>query len=85
MKALTEREPVMTAGAIVGAVMAVMAALVMLGVVNLDPEQLSAIETALLALLTLFLPIAGAWAARQQVTPMSDPRDDEGRRLVPEE
>lgn len=75
-----EREPVLVAQ-IVAAIMAVLGALVALGVVNLVPEQLSAVEQAIGAVLAVIVPLAATMWARAQVTPLADPRDDEGVKL----
>lgn len=80
-----QNEPVLTAGAIVGAIMATLAALVALGVIAISPEQMSAIEKALGAILALLLPIVGAWVARRYVTPVSNPRDNDGNPLKADE
>jgi ABC-type nickel/cobalt efflux system permease component RcnA len=74
----------MSAGAVVGAVMATLAMLVALGVINLEPSQMGAIETALVALVGLVVPLLGAWLARSKVTPVANPHNDAGERLVPE-
>ena len=83
MKNLVTNEPVMTVGLIVGAIMATLAMLVSLGVINIDPEQMSAIETALASILALVLPLIGAFVARSQVTPVANPHDNEGNPLTP--
>ena len=70
-------EPVFTAGAIVAAIGALLAALVSLGVIHLSPEQQTAILTAAAAI----LPLAAALWARQQVTPLTQPRDTDGTPL----
>lgn len=79
MNNLLNREPVMTVGGIVGAIMATLAVLVSLGVIKLEPEQMSAIETALVAVASLLFPLVGAWIARGQVTPVNDPRTAAGK------
>lgn len=75
-----EREPVVTAAAIAGLVAAALTMLVSLGVIDLSPEQ----QAAILAFVAAAVPIAAALWARQQVTPLVDPKDDEGERLVRE-
>ena len=80
-----QNEPVLTAGAIVGAIMATLAALVALGVIDITPEQMSAVEKALGAILALVLPVVGAWIARRYVTPVANPRDNDGNALKADE
>lgn len=63
-------EPVLTVGSIVAAIMAVLVALVSLNVFNLTPEQLDAVEKAVMAVLILAFPVT-AMIARQFVTPVS--------------
>ena len=76
------REPVLTAGAIVGAILSLVAALVAFGVVDWSEEQIGALEAALVAIVPMVLSLVGAWLARRQVTPVSDPRDNDGTPLV---
>lgn len=76
-----QNEPVLTAGAIVGAIMAVLTALVALGVIDISGEQMSAIGAALTAVISLILPIVGAIVARRYVTPVSNPKDNDGNPL----
>lgn len=80
-----QNEPVLTAGAIVGAIMATLAALVALGVIDISSDQMSAIGAALTAVFGLVLPIVGAWVARRYVTPVSNPRDNDGNPLKADE
>ena len=80
-----KNEPVLTAGAVVGAIMATLAALVALGVININPEQMGAIGAALTAVVGLVLPVVGAFVARQYVTPVANPRDNDGNRLHAQE
>lgn len=77
-----QNEPVLTAGAIVGAIMATLTALVALGVIDISSDQMSAIGAALTAILGLLLPIVGAIVARRYVTPVSNPRDNDGNPLT---
>ena len=80
-----EREPV--AAAMVARLAGYLVAmLVVVGVVT--SEQ----ETALLEIIGVLAPGAAllldlvlGWLVRMQVTPSADPRDNEGRRLVPEQ
>ena len=75
--------PVLTSGAIVGAVLTVLASLVTLGVINLDTAQISAIEAMLTAVIPLVLSIAGALLAQRHTTSLNRPRLDENTPLVP--
>lgn len=79
------REPVLTAGAIAGIIMAFLAMAVSLGWLNLDEGQMQAIERFVLPTLGLALPIGMALWARGKVTPVSNPRTEEGEpaALVP--
>lgn len=71
-------EPVLSAGAIAGAISAILVALVSLGVIDLTPEQ----QAAILAAVVAVLPIAMALWARMQVTPLVDPTDEDGEALT---
>jgi hypothetical protein len=71
-------EPVLSAGVIAGAIGAVLVALVSLGVIQLSPDQ----QTAVMAAIVAVLPIAFAAIARDKVTPLTRPRDDTGTPLV---
>lgn len=77
-----KREPVVTASALVGVIMSGLAMLVALGVIRLDPDQMSAIETFLVAAIPLTIVVVGGLWARSQVTPLVDPRDKDGQPLV---
>lgn len=70
-------EPVLSAAAIAGAVGAVLAALVSLGVIDLTAEQ----QAAILAAIVAVTPIVAALWARAQVTPLANPRDVDGEPL----
>src|SRR5688572_24437503 len=50
----------------------------------ISDDQQEAILTAVTALVPIVALIAAMWA-RRKVTPLADPRDDLGRRLVPEQ
>ena len=73
------REPLTKAGAAVAFVQAVLAAVVMMGWWALSPEQTS----AWMAVVALGGTLATVLLARPKVTPLSDPRDNEGP-LAPE-
>jgi hypothetical protein len=72
------KEPVISAAIIAGAIGAVLTALVSLGVIQMTPEQQAAILGAVVAVLPIAL---GIWA-RGKVTPLENPRDDTGTALV---
>lgn len=78
-----KNEPVMTAGAVIGAIMAVLTALVALDVISITPEQISAVEAVLVAVVPLLLSLIGAVVARRYVTPVANPRNNAGEQLVP--
>ncbi|MGK2953561.1 MAG: hypothetical protein ACSLEZ_14420 [Thiobacillus sp.] len=75
---MIQREPVLSSGAIAGAVGAVLVALVSLGLLDLTPEQ----QAAVLAALVAVLPIAMALWARAQVTPLINATDVDGESLT---
>ena len=62
-------EPVLTAGAIAGVIMAGLAMAVSLGWLRLSDEQMQAIQAFVLPVLGLVLPVAAALVARRFVTP----------------
>lgn len=66
-------EPVLTAGAIAGVVMAFLAMAVSLGWLRLDDAQMGAIQAFVLPVLGLVLPVVAALWARGRVTPLADP------------
>ncbi len=75
------REPLKIRAAITVAVAAVVHAGVVLGWLNLSPEQEKAIAVAVDVVAGLVLVL---WV-RPDVTPVSDPRDGAGRALTPDE
>ena len=75
-----EREPLLTKASWVALVTAVIAVAVAFGLPLTDEQQ-----KALIALAGVLSPVAAAVWARGQVTPVADPRDDDGNRLTPEE
>ena len=77
-----QSEPVLTAGGIVGAILSIVAALIAFGVVDWTPEQVGALEAALLSIVPLALSVGAAYLARQRVTPLARPRDKDGAPLV---
>ncbi len=80
-------EPVLTAGAIAGVVVAFLTMAVSLGWLRLDEAQMQAIQAFILPALGLILPVAAALWARGKVTPTADPRTEDGEpaQLVPTE
>lgn len=73
MKKFAQNEPVVTVGAVVGAIMAVLYALIQLNVFQMDEAQLAAVQDALLQVLGLVFivaPITIAMIQRQFVTPV---------------
>lgn len=75
-------EPVLTAGAISGVVMAALAMAVSLGWLRLDDAQMGSIQTFLVAALGLAVPIVGALIARRFVTPTANPKTADGEPAV---
>ncbi len=75
------REPLKVRAAVTVAVAAVIHAGVVLGWLNLSPEQEKAIAVAVDVMAGLVLVL---WV-RPDVTPVSDPRDGAGRPLAPDE
>lgn len=72
------REPVLTAGAIAGVIMAALGMAVSLGWLQLSPEQMKAVDAFVLPALGLIVPIAAAWYARGKVTPTAAPKTADG-------
>ena len=65
------REPVLTAGAVTGIIMAGLFMAVSLGWLHLNETQLGSIETFAGALLALLLPVLISLWPRSQVTPVA--------------
>lgn len=83
------REPVMIGGVVTAAVSALMMA-VALGWIDLSDDQIGAVETflkAALPIVAVVVPLVVNWFARQQVTPVDDPRTAAGEpaQLLPRE
>ena len=72
------REPLLTKASWVSLVTAVIAVAVAFGLPLSDEQQ-----KALIALAGVLAPVAAAVWARGQVTPVADPRDDDGQPLTP--
>lgn len=79
IKDTIKKEPVMTAATITPIVLVVVRVVESVFGVEVDAET----QTALVALLVTVLPIALAYVARQRVTPVSSPFDNDGVPLVP--
>lgn len=73
-----EEEPVLTYGLIVTVISAGIAMLMALNVITLTQEQFAAVMAFVSA-----LAILGAAVVRKYVTPLSDPQDNDGNKLVP--
>ena len=76
------REPVLTAGAVTGILMAGLFMAVSLGWLHLNETQLGSIETFAGALLALLLPILVSLWPRSQVTPLAAPKTEDGTPAV---
>lgn len=76
-----EKEPVAYSN-IASAVMAFLGALVALNVINLLPDQLEAVETALGAALAILGPLVSTLLARRASTPLAEPKDVDMTPLV---
>lgn len=75
-------EPVLTAGAVAGVIMAGLAMAVSLGWLSLTDTQMGSIQTFLVAALALLVPLLAALWARSQVTPTANPRTEAGEPAV---
>jgi len=80
-----QREPVLTAAALSGLLMAFLTMAVSLGWLRLDESQMQAIQAFALPLAGLLLPLLAALWARGRVTPTAAPKTAEGQpaALVP--
>lgn len=72
-------EPVLTAAAITPLIIALFAVLRSFGV-NITAEQ----QTAITALVGIILPFVTAYIARNLVTTVANPKDNDGRPLIPD-
>ncbi len=75
-----KREPLAIVNAVITVIEAGLALLVAFGL-DLTPGQVGAVMAFVVALGGLI----GTFIVRSRVTPIADPRDREGRRLVPEQ
>jgi hypothetical protein len=80
MKNLYANEPVAVITAVIALVSAIVALLPMFGVA-LTAEQIGGIMAVVVALGS----VVSTLLVRSQVTPVANPRDNQGERLVPEE
>ncbi len=71
-----DTQPVLTWAAIVAALQTVIVLVTELGL-TVSPG----LQTAILAAVTAVGPLVGAAVARTRVTPLADPRDNQGREL----
>lgn len=69
-----QSDPVLNANGIVAAISAVVAALIAFGVIDWTDDQRAAFMAAVVAVLGVAGPLAAAWWARRQVTPLADPK-----------
>ena len=76
------REPVLTAGAVTGVLMAGLFMAVSLGWLHMTDTQLGSVETFAGALLALLLPILISLWPRSQVTPVASPKTEAGEPAV---
>lgn len=74
-------EPVVTAGTIAGLISAFVVFLRAMGWLPMTDDQF----TALMGFVVLAIPIGFAFWARAQVTPVANPRDNDGNALVPQQ
>lgn len=89
-------EPVLNAakiaGALAGVILAIGGVLRLVGIIDIGDSDLQrvadAASNAVLAVGVLWATVGpwvlAKWRARPRVTPLADPRDERGRRLVPE-
>ena len=75
-------EPVLTAGALTGVLMAGLFMAVSLGWLHLTETQLGTVETFAGALLALLLPILISLWPRSKVTPVICPRTEDGEPAI---
>ena len=74
------REPLAVSGAVVALAQAILTAVVLMGWWELTAEQ----TAAWLGVIALAGTLAVVLLTRGKVTPVADPRDDEGNPLAPE-
>lgn len=74
-----KREPISIINAIVTVIQATIPLLLAFGIAEITKEQSAAITTAVVS----WGGLLGTFIGRTRVTPVADPRDDEGRPLMP--
>jgi hypothetical protein len=74
-----KREPISTINAIVTVIQATIALLLAFGISKITKEQSATITAAVVA----WGGLLGTFLGRNRVTPVDDPRDNEGRLLTP--
>ena len=74
-----KREPISTINAIVTAIQATIPLLLAFGIATISKEQSAAITSAVVA----WGGLLGTFLGRNLVTPVADPKDNEGRSLTP--
>lgn len=79
---MSRREPLLNRAAITAGVALVVSFLALVGV-GVSDETRSDLVEVLVVLLPLVSTLVTAWWARRKVTPVADPRDDEGNTLRP--
>lgn len=77
-----QTEPVLVAGAITGVIMAGLTMAVSLGWLSLNDGQMKSIETFVVGLLGLLVPIGLAWWARKRTTPLAAPKMPDGQQAI---
>lgn len=75
-------EPVLTAAAVAGLIMAGLTMAVSLGWLNLTEDQMGAVQGFILPLAGLVLPLIAGFVARSQVTPTANPKTEDGQPAV---
>ncbi len=73
------REPIAIVNAIVTAIQALIPLLLAFGIVQITKEQSGAISSAVVA----WAGLVGTLLGRNLVTPVADPKNNEGRSLLP--
>ena len=76
-EATMKREPIAIVNALVTAVQALIPLLLAFGIVHITKEQSAAISSAVVA----WGGLLGTFLGRNLVTPVADPKDNEGRSL----
>ena len=71
-------EPVVVINSIVAVITAVVAALVTSGVLHVTPDQ----QQQIIGIIVAIGALVATFVSRSQVTPVSDPKDNEGNRLT---